>query len=297
MERGSIDIGTLPGGFDLRHSLESGQSYLWQRLDGGMYERPGEAPWYETVVDGMWIRVRQRDGVLEWRSNKEARDTIRHVLRLDDDLASIYEALPSDPLLQEAVDRFRGMRLVRDPVFPCLISFICSAQMRVERIHGMQQALAESYGDTIEIEDAVAHAFPTPAQLATATEAELRELRLGYRAPYVLETAQMVADGADPETARDMAYGEARTYLTQYTGVGEKVADCVLLFSLGFLEAVPLDTWIRSAIEETYPSCNGGSYAEMSRAIRNEFGNTYAGYAQTYVFHYLRTRENDGFGP
>ena len=74
-------------------------------------------------------------------------------------------------------------------------------------------------------------------------------------------------------------------------GVGDKVADCVLLFSLGYLEAVPLDTWIQQAIGEYYPHCENGSYAETSNAIRAEFGGEYAGYAQTYVFHYLRNRE------
>jgi N-glycosylase/DNA lyase len=100
----------------------------------------------------------------------------------------------------------------------------------------------------------------------------------------------MVADGeAHPETAREMAYEDAREYLTRFVGVGEKVADCVLLFSLGELGAVPLDTWIRTTIEEYYPDCERGSYAETSRAIREALGGEYAGYTQTYVFHYLRS--------
>jgi N-glycosylase/DNA lyase len=86
-----------------------------------------------------------------------------------------------------------------------------------------------------------------------------------------------------------MAYEDAREYLTRFVGVGEKVADCVLLFSLGFLEAVPLDTWIRTAIAEYYPDCDRGNYRDTSRAIRERFGGEYAGYAQTYVFFYLRT--------
>jgi N-glycosylase/DNA lyase len=113
---------------------------------------------------------------------------------------------------------------------------------------------------------------------------------LGYRAPYVQRTAEMVADGvAHPAEARDRPYEEAREYLTQFVGVGEKVADCVLLFSLGYLEAVPLDTWIRTAIAEHYPDCDRGNYTDTSRAIREQFGGRYAGYAQTYVFFHLRT--------
>jgi N-glycosylase/DNA lyase len=104
----------------------------------------------------------------------------------------------------------------------------------------------------------------------------------------------MVADGeANPTDATGLAYEAARDYLTRFVGVGEKVADCVLLFSLGFLEAVPLDTWIRTAIADHYPDCDRGSYAETSRAIRDRFGGRYAGYAQTYVFYHLRSRNID----
>jgi N-glycosylase/DNA lyase len=164
--------------------------------------------------------------------------------------------------------------------------------MRVARIHEMQRRLAREYGETVSVDGRQYHAFPTPDQLAAATESALRELKLGYRAPYVQRTAEMVADGeADPARAADLDYEAARDYLTQFVGVGDKVADCVLLFSLGYLEAVPLDTWIRKTIEEYYPDCDRGNYVETSRAIRERLGGEYAGYAQTYVFHYLRNRD------
>ncbi|CCQ37007.1 DNA N-glycosylase [Natronomonas moolapensis 8.8.11] len=304
METGSRPIEAFDGGFDLATTLESGQSYLWRRDDGRTYagETDG-SPWYYTVLPGTTtatnepevLRVRQVDERLEWASSTEnAYDRLEHLLRLDDDLDSIVEATPADPLLDRAYDAHRGMRLVRDPPFGCLISFICSAQMRVARIHGMQTALAETYGEAVTFDGETYHAFPAPSALAAATEAELRELSLGYRAPYVQRTAEMVAEGeARPDEARGLEYAKARESLTRFVGVGEKVADCVLLFSLGYLEAVPLDTWIRSAIEEHYPDCERGSYAETSRAIRARFGEAYAGYTQTYVFHHLRTGGDD----
>ncbi|AZH26568.1 DNA-3-methyladenine glycosylase family protein [Haloplanus aerogenes] len=300
MERGAIPLADLDGAFDLQATVESGQSYLWDRADGGMYERMdahGGDAWYETVVppldavgnDRAVVRVRQTDGRLAWESTTDAVPILTHLLRLDDDLDAILAATPDDPLLQRAYETYRGMRLVRDPPFPCLISFICSAQMRVSRIHGMQRALASEYGDTLTVDGRTYHAFPTPAQLAARTEEDLRDLKLGYRAPYVTRTAEMVAEGAaDPAAAREYDYEGARDYLTQFVGVGDKVADCVLLFSLGYLEAVPLDTWIRSAIADHFPDCDRGSYADTSRAIRERLGGTYAGYAQTYLFYYLR---------
>ncbi|WP_135534408.1 DNA-3-methyladenine glycosylase family protein [Halostella pelagica] len=309
MESGVIDVAALPGGFDLQSTVESGQSYLWRREDGRMYETDdpyGGSDQYYTVVDGEVIRARQEGTELRWESTTDAEPYLFDLLRLDDDLEAIVAASPNDDLIREAYDTYRGLRLVRDPPFGCLVSFICSAQMRVSRIHSMVTALAEAYGTPVEFDGGTYYAFPTPEQLAGATEAELRDLGLGYRAPYVQRTAEMVADGeAHPADARDLPYEEARDYLTQFVGVGDKVADCVLLFSLDFLEAVPLDTWIRSTIEEYYPEADRGNYADTSRAIRQRFGapasaadggssgsageGTYAGYVQTYVFHHLRT--------
>jgi N-glycosylase/DNA lyase len=302
MERGAIPLDQLAGGFDLQATVESGQTYLWNRADGEMYERMsahGGDHWYETVVPPLdpvgneraVVRVRQTDEHVEWEATTDAVPILTHLLRLDDDLDAILAATPDDDLLARAYDTYRGMRLVRDPPFACLVSFICSAQMRVSRIHGMQQALAREYGDAVEFDGRTYHAFPTPAQLAAATEADLRDLSLGYRAPYVQRTAEMVATGeADPRDAVGLAYEDARESLTRFVGVGDKVADCVLLFSLGYLQAVPLDTWIQTAIADHYPDCDRGNYSETSRAIREQFGGDYAGYAQTYVFYYLRAR-------
>lgn len=300
MNCGSLDVSSLDGGFDLESTLESGQSYLWWREDGREYEsdrQHGGDAWYLTTTrrtgEPAVIRARQRDGRLEWESTIDAAPVLRDRLRLDDDLDMIRDATPSHDLLERAYDAYPGMRLVRDPPFGTLISFICSAQMRVSRIHQMQQALREEFGTPVEFDGETYHAYPTPAQLAAASEAELRALNLGYRAPYVKATAEMVASSeVNPTSAQGMDYEDAREHLTQFVGVGDKVADCVLLFSLGYLQAVPLDTWIRKTIADYFPEADQGNYTDTSRAIREQFGETYAGYAQTYVFHYLRSEES-----
>ncbi|GAB3679567.1 DNA-3-methyladenine glycosylase [Salinarchaeum chitinilyticum] len=314
MHSGSIDLDALPCGLDLYATLESGQSYGWRRADGRCYAGDGpeswdgDPPWYVRVVDGDVLRVRQRvndagpgnsGGSLEWEATADLEDELQELLRLDDDLPAILGSASSDDdrggsdgLLEPAIAYAPGMRLVKDPPFETLIAFICSTQMRVARIHGMVTALADAYGETATLDDRTYHAFPEPEALAAATEAELRDLGLGYRAPYVVETAELVASGElHPTDALDQPYEQARETLTGFVGVGDKVADCVLLFSLGYLEAVPLDTWIQSAIADHFPECDRGGYAETSRAIRERFGGEYAGYVQTYVFHYLRTRE------
>ena len=292
MERGAIDLGSLPGGLDLQATLESGQTYLWEREDGDTYDVTGAhggTAWYATAIEGEVVRARQRDGVLEWEATTDAVPLLTRLLRLEDDLPKIIASTPDDPLIDEAYRTYEGMRIVKDPFFPCCVSFICSAQMRVSRIFGMQDALREAYGRPVEFRDETWRSFPTADALAAATEAELRDLGLGYRAPYVVETARAVVNDEFDVATLPAAYEDAREALTTLAGVGDKVADCVLLFSLGFLEAVPLDTWIRTAIEEYYPECDRSNYTETSRAIRERFG-PYAGYAQTYVFHLLRHR-------
>lgn len=287
---GRIPVAELPGGIDLQATLESGQSYLWQRADGGMYDGDAGA-WYYTVWNDEVIAARQTDAALEWEATFDATDRLESALRLDDDLVAIREQAPNDDIVSAAFDRYWGLRLVSDPFFPTLISFICSTQMRVERIYEMQNTLRSAYGDPIEFRGETVYSFPTPAALAGATEAELRSLGLGYRAPYVTETATMIDD--DELTESDIVglpYEAAREALTGFVGVGEKVADCVLLFSLSYLEAVPLDTWMQTVIAEYYPDCETGEYASTSRALREALGGGYAGYVQTYLFHHLRTQ-------
>jgi N-glycosylase/DNA lyase len=294
MEHGRIDLSTLPSAFDLQSTLESGQSYLWWRADGNDFEdstQYGGDDWYLTTarIDGdpEVIRVRQHEDALEWEATVDADAVLTRRLRLDDNLEQIRATAPNDDVVQEAYDRYWGLRLVRDPPFGALISFICSAQMRVSRIHEMQQSLRETFGTPVEFDGETYYAYPTPEQLADATEDELRDLSLGYRAPYVQRSAKLVTDGT-PLDVRENPYEQARDALTEFVGVGDKVADCVLLFSLDYLEAVPLDTWIRTTIEEYYPECDRGSYEETSRAIRETLGGAYAGYTQTYLFHHLR---------
>jgi N-glycosylase/DNA lyase len=317
MHSGRIPLAELDGGIDLAATLESGQTYLWRRADGDAYagdvtsdadfaaddfthddlthdnsvddDRPAH-PWYYAVPDGEVVRIRKTPDALAWEGTVDARDWLTHALRLDDDLPAIFATAPDLDLVSASLTAFPGLRLVRDDPFACLVSFICSTQMRVERIHEMVTTLARECGDSVRFRGETYHAFPTPEQLAAATEAELRGLGLGYRAPYVQETAALVADGdAHPADARGREYEQAREYLTQFVGVGDKVADCVCLFSLGYLEAIPLDTWMQTVIADHYPDCDHGSYRETSRALRERFGGEYAGYVQTYVFHYLRT--------
>ncbi|MFB6112523.1 MAG: DNA-3-methyladenine glycosylase [Halodesulfurarchaeum sp.] len=299
MRSGTIDDGSFRGPMNLQATLESGQTFLWERTDEASYGAPVRTdvtPWYRTVHDGNVLEVRQTTDGLEWRGSEGVGQVLRSRLRLSDDLDRILDRTPDDRVIQRAIGRYRGMRLVNEPFFPTVISFILSAQMRIPRIHRLVSTLRRTYGQAHSRNGDVYYEFPSPESLAAASEADLREKGLGYRAPYVTKSAALIADGEiDPDEVRTLPYEEARDALMELVGVGHKVADCVLLFSLGFDEAVPLDTWIRSAIADHFPEAAGESYRETSRAIRERFGPE-PGYTQTYVFHYLRSGGEDDTG-
>jgi N-glycosylase/DNA lyase len=292
MERGTIPAEELAGGIDLTATLESGQAFCWRRAEGEAYRTDTPGGWYHTVVDGDVVRVREVDSGLRWEATTDAVPLLEALLGLDADLPAIHAAAPDEPTIRDALAATPGLRVVRERPFRTLVSFICSSQMHVARNHSLQTALAETVGDTVRVDGETYHAYPTPEQLAATSEAQLRELGLGYRAPYVQRSAAMVADGTlHPEDVCGEDYEAAREALTEFVGVGPKVADCILLFSLGYHEAVPLDTWIHTAIEEHFPDCARDGYTETSRAIRERFGGDHAGYVQTAVFHHLRTAE------
>ncbi len=291
-DTGTIEKPDLSGGIDLYLTLASGQSYRWRRRDGAIFDRPTSlpSPWYETVADGTVVCVRDIGDALEYRGSPGVEEAVQRLLRLDDDLDDMLSSGPDLDVYREAREHCRGMRLVEDSLYVGLISFICSTNMRVERIHTMVQTLMERFGPRYELDGRVFYGFPSPETLAAASEAELRDCGVGYRAPYLAETASAIASGDIPLPTDSPGYEARREALTAYHGVGPKVADCALLFGDGNLEAVPLDRWIQRAIEAYFPACVGDSYGETSRAIRGALG-PYPGYAQTYLFHYLRTTQ------
>lgn len=262
---------------DVKNTLESGQSFLWTHEN--------DEKWYSAVVNGEGVRVRDApDGGVEYETTGDE-SLVRRLLGLDDPLDEIHDAITHDERVARAVDEYGGMRVVSDPFFSCVVSFIVSAQNRIPRIRKLVNEMAREWGEPVE---GYGHDFPSPETLTRVGEEPLRELGLGYRAPYVVESARLVADGAvDPNRIRRMPYAEAHDAVQELVGVGDKVGDCVLLFSLGFGDAVPLDTWMLQVVEEHYPEMNGGTYDETADAFRDRFGE-YAGYAQNYLFHYER---------
>ena len=267
---------------DLASTLESGQAFRWRR----------DGEWHYGVIGDDLVALKQTLSGLKLRSSPSTPErvttAVKDYLRLDDDLEAIYDSIGTDPPMREAIAAYRGLRILRQDPWECLVSFICSATSSVSHISATMHAVARRYGRPLELDGHVDYTFPTPERLAGAGETGLRALKLGFHAKYVARAAEVVARGdLALETLRDLPFREAREALTSLPGVGDKVADCVLLFSLDRLEAFPIDRHVRRAVEEWYLDGAKLNYKELSAWALERWGR-YAGYAQQYLFHRQR---------
>ena len=272
------------GPLDLVSTLESGQAFRW-RLDG---------EWLTGVVFGNIVRTRQTPEGVEFTCGPDDESAIaplfRDYLRLDDDLESICARIDVDERIGAAMRRHPGIRILRQEPWECLVSFICSANSNIPRISKNVEDMADAFGRPLALGEWQRSAFPTPAALAEAGETPLRELRLGFHAKYVAHAARVVADGElDLYALREAGYDDALAALTALPGVGDKVANCVLLMSLDKREAFPVDVWIDRALREWYPEhVTRADGKPLTRAAMRPWAQAYfgeyAGYANQYLF-------------
>ncbi|MGC9435024.1 MAG: DNA-3-methyladenine glycosylase family protein [Methanomicrobiales archaeon] len=272
-----MDLAGIP--FDLEETLDCGQVFRWQEVSDR---------WFEGVVDGRVVRLRQDGDCLRLRGMDPHR--AREYFDLDLDLEAVYDRLSTDPLMADAVRRFRGLRIVRQPAWECLASFICATNTNIPRIRGCIEEICERFGEPAR--GGERYAFPDPTALASRGEVPLRSCRLGYRAAYLAGTARAVArDPEWEERIRALPTDDARRELQRLPGVGPKVADCVLLFAFGRLEVFPVDVWIHRLISRQYgvggERLTPAGYGEIRRFARETFGS-YAGYAQEYLYALAR---------
>ena len=265
---------------DLAATLESGQSHRWRR----------EGEWFYAVVRGNFIKVRQAGQRIEFHCHPwpeaSVKPLLQSYLRLDDDIQAIYADIGRDPRVAEMIVRYPGLRLLRIEPWECLVSFICSANSNIHRIHQVVERMAEAFGEPIYMDGQVGYTFPTPSQLVEAGETELRRLGLGFRAPYVDKATHMVLEGKlDLGRLVGMPYPEAKASLMECPGIGSKIADCIAVFSLEKLEAFPIDVWVRRALGEWYfPGQKTPPDRVLLEWAQGHFGR-YGGYAQQYLFH------------
>jgi len=280
--------------FSLEHTLGCGQAFRWEKVGDW---------WYGVVGEGV-LKVRQTEGFLWFEAYPSVvSEFLSRYLRLDDDLPLILSEISKDGHIDAAIKRFHGLRLMRQDPWECLISYMCATNKNIPAIKNMISNVCERFGEAVEFEGRLFYLFPKPAELADASLEELRLCGLGFRAERVLEAARVASEGGlDFECLRRMSYDKARRKLLALHGVGPKVADCVLLFSLDKLMAFPVDVWMKRVVLNHYSDSFERSFVDrvlskkgLSRGeyeVIGDFGREYfgahCGYAQEYLFHYER---------
>ena len=270
--------------YDLAATLNSGQAFRWVSVDRG----------WEGVLDARWVRLTQGSSGITAETAQDCLDWdwLTHYLQLDVDLEAVLAEFPDDEPMRQAVQACRGLRLLRQDPWECLASFILSSTKQIVQIRQIVAQLCACFGDPLPSLPGrqPAFSFPGPERLAKASETALRGCKMGFRAPYLLQTALAVAQG-QPRLASLAESGveAAREQLIQLPGVGRKIADCVLLFAFGYPEAFPVDVWVTKALRELYFPARRVRAKRLQRFAQTHFG-PHAGYAQQYLFHYMRTR-------
>ena len=260
--------------FALASTVECGQAFRWSRAADC---------WFEGVVGRRVIRLRQHPNSVEWEARPAVdKKGVSRYLALDVSLPDILATFPSDPLLRQAVKDHHGLRVIRQEPWECLASFIASSSKQIVQIRQIVDLLARRYGEPVSDTH---HAFPTVAAVARASHQQLWDCKLGFRAKNLLAAARLIDSGKlDLEALPSLEYGHALEELINLPGVGEKIANCTLLFACGFNQAFPIDVWIERALRRIYFD---GKKRVMARELR-EFAHThfgpYSGWAQQYLF-------------
>jgi N-glycosylase/DNA lyase len=270
-----------PHGLDLDATLTSGQAFCWNRAGDGRWRG--------------WI-----DGApcLVWREGDSLRATgagltpeaVTRYFGLDLPLRDIFASFPPDVHLDRAREFAPGLRVLRQDPWETLCNFICSALKQIVQIAQINAELRRALGEPADsLRPPELHAFPTASRLALASEEQLRACKLGFRARHLFVAARQVAQGdVALEKIGTLPTPDARAELMRLRGVGEKVANCVLLFAYGRLEAFPIDVWVERVLRQLY--FKGSKRVKLARMVdfsRDHFG-PHGGYAQQFLFHWIR---------
>jgi N-glycosylase/DNA lyase len=260
--------------FALASTVECGQAFRWSRTADC---------WFEGVVGRRVLRVRQHPNSVEWESRHECdKKVVVRYLALDVSLPEILATFPNDPLLRKAVKDHHGLRVIRQEPWECLASFIASSSKQIVQIRQIVNLLARRFGEPVSD---IHHTFPTVAAVARASHQQLWDCKLGFRAKNLLAAARMIDSGKlDLDALASMEYAQALEELIQLPGVGEKIANCALLFACGFNQAFPIDVWIERALRRIYFDDKKRVTARELREFAHTHFGPYAGWAQQYLF-------------
>jgi len=277
--------------FDLEKTLDSGQVFHWQKVGDGFLGTTGDLPVY-VEQGGRALKVRFGGPPKPPREPRALPGIVERYFALDHPLAEIRDSFPKDQVMNAARDFCRGLRIIRQPKWECLATFICSSMKQVAHIRQISLALRKRFGEQRTIGDQLVYTFVSPQRLAQTSEKELLECKLGYRAKNLRATARLVSSGqADLEAWSALSDAELRKQLCALPGVGPKIANCVMLFAYERLRAFPVDVWIERVLRQRYFPRRKKMTAQRLREFSETYFGEHGGYAQQYLFHHARTRE------
>jgi len=259
---------------DIEKTFECGQCFRWTRDSSGVYS---------GIAYGVPARLRC-DGENVYISSPGSIEMWREYFDLERDYRAIADSFNAGDYLDRCIDFGFGIRILRQEPWEALCSFIISQCNNISRIKSIVSRLCAELGESVEFDGELFYKFPTAERLAGLTAEDLAFLRSGYRAPYIIGAAKSLASGETKmESLIEAPWQTAKAELKKLSGIGDKVANCVVLFGLYHMEAFPIDVWIKRALKEHFaPGFDPQSLGE------------YAGIAQQYIFYYARSTDNAG---
>ena len=267
---------------DIDNSINSGQVFLWEK-DG--------TDWYG--INGQDVLKINKNGIIKSILNSKT-----NFFRKNDNMEEIIKSISKDKTVKKAIKEYEGLRLFRQNPFQCMISFIISSNSNIPKIKSSLEKITKKFGTQVKIQNKEFFLFPEPEKIEKASIDEIKACGVGYRAPFIKEAAKMVVlKKIDFKYLEKCDYHEAKKNICLVPGIGNKVADCIMLFSLNKLEAFPLDTWIIKILEKYYSkefkmetkTITQKQYELLHEKIVNHFG-PYCGYAQQFLFKMEREK-------
>lgn len=266
--------------FNITHIFECGQCFRWNREDDGSYT---------GVVKNKVINVLQQKNTVEFNNiNTDDFDIIKNYFDFDTDYETIKNTLNTDEIMAEAIKFGEGIRILNQEEWETMISFMISANNRIPMIKKVIENLSVSFGDYIgNYRGKEYFSFPTAERLSAAPVERILECKTGFRAPRIKAAATRFLTEKDKiYNIKNMSYDEGLAYLKTYKGIGDKVANCILLFSMKHFDTFPVDVWVRRVMQTLYVSKETKD-ADIRKFAENKFGK-YSGFAQQYLFYYAR---------
>lgn len=271
-----------------KHIFDCGQCFRWNEMDDGSYV---------GVISSRVLRVYKNENNIFFEgAEMEDKGFLENYFDLSKDYTKIKKFIgENDKVLEEAIKCGEGIRVLNQDPFETTISFIISARNSIPVIKKTVEKISKNYGDKIIFNGGEYYSFPTPDQLSKATEEDLRKLGCSFRSPYIVETTKDILNGRiNLEELKNMTTEDALNELIKLKGVGIKVADCIMLFSLKKSDAFPVDVWIQRIMEHFYLA-DKTSLKKMREYARSKFKDN-SGIAQQYLFYYARDfKGKEGF--